>query len=72
MQAGDLVIRRPIDPKWEEYNPWLKLHNDELLEIGLIIKVCEKLKPPQLKVLWSTGKIDLDWGEYLELVCESC
>ena len=69
MEVGDLVKRRPVWGEWVERNPWMISEKD--LEVGVILEIHEHLAPPRIVIMWSTGKIEKDWEEYLELVNES-
>jgi len=63
MKPGDLVFGR-----------WHSVSNgqDLVAEVGLIIEVInsERTVPPVCKVLWSSGEIDKEWTDDIEVANE--
>lgn len=59
MKIGDLV-RTIYDGE--------PLGND-LIDFGIIIEVVDHVEvPPVVKILWSSGKIDKEWTDDLEVI----
>ena len=59
MKVGDLVWGR----EHEEF-----VNGDLVDDIGIVIEVIDHIEvPPVVKVLWSTGTIDKQWTDELQL-----
>ncbi len=60
MKVGDLVL--PVGPVLGS-----EFHEEQ--QVGIIVEVIDHVEiPPVCKVLWSTGVVDKEWTDELEVV----